>query len=163
MEGRNSESLLSGSYLEIGPGTNRVRLSRQGLLKPRPELSVTYKTKSRQLLCGDRYLKTGKFGNRYIADVGGLMQSVVGIFSSLASAEQAVEGLLGSGMTQQSIIFLSSESPDRGGTRSAEQKLETIPTTDAEPDGMGKAMGAVVGGAVGASAGLAGGGAVGRR
>jgi hypothetical protein len=86
------------------------------------------------------------------------MQSVVGIFPSLASAEQAVEGLLGSGMTQQSIIFLSGESPDRGGTRSAE--LETIPTTDAEPDGMGKAMGAVVGGAVGASAGLAGGAAV---
>ena len=43
------------------------------------------------------------------------MQSVVGIFSSLASAEQAVEGLLGSGMTQQSIIFLSVEAPDRGG------------------------------------------------
>jgi hypothetical protein len=88
------------------------------------------------------------------------MQSVVGIFSSLASAEQAVEGLLGSGMTQQSIIFLSGESPDRRGTTSAEQKLETIPTTDAEPDGMGKAMGAVVGGAVGASAGLAGGAAI---
>jgi hypothetical protein len=33
------------------------------------------------------------------------MQSVVGIFPSLASAEQAVEALLGSGMTQQSIIF----------------------------------------------------------
>ena len=48
------------------------------------------------------------------------MQSVVGIFPSLASAEQAVEGLLGGGMTQQSIIFLSGESPDRGGTRSAE-------------------------------------------
>jgi hypothetical protein len=88
------------------------------------------------------------------------MQSVVGIFPSLASAEQAVEGLLGSGMTQQSIIFLSGEVPDRGGTRSAEQELEAIPTTDAEPDGMGKAMGAVVGGALGASAGLAGGAAV---
>jgi hypothetical protein len=88
------------------------------------------------------------------------MQSVVGIFPSLASAEQAVEGLLGSGMTQQSIIFLSGELPDRGGTRSAEQELEAIPTTDAEPDGMGKAMGAVVGGALGASAGLAGGAAV---
>jgi hypothetical protein len=85
---------------------------------------------------------------------------VVAIFPSLASAEQAVEGSLGSGMTQQSIIFLSGELPDRGGTRSAEQKLETIPTTDAEPDGMGKAMGAVVGGAVGASARLAGGAAV---
>src|SRR5260370_7797306 len=90
------------------------------------------------------------------------MQSVVGIFRSLASAEQAVEGLLGSGMTQQSIIFLSGELPDRGGTRSAEQELEAIPTTDAEPDGMGKAMGAVVGGALGASAGLPRGAAGGR-
>ena len=50
------------------------------------------------------------------------MQSVVGIFSSLASAEQAVEGLLGSGLTQQSIIFLSGEAPDRGGSASSEQK-----------------------------------------
>ena len=77
------------------------------------------------------------------------MQSVVGIFASLASAEQAVEGLLGSGMTQQSIIFLSGESADRGGTRSAGQELEAIPTTDTEPGGMGKAIGAVVGGALG--------------
>jgi hypothetical protein len=44
------------------------------------------------------------------------MQSVVGIFPSRASAEPAVEGLLGSGVTQQSIIFLSGELPDRGGT-----------------------------------------------
>ena len=84
---------------------------------------------------------------------------MVAIFPWLASAEQAVESLLGSGMTRQSIIFLSGELPDRGGTRSAEQELETIPT-DAEPDGMGKAMGALVGGAVSASAGLAGGAAV---
>jgi hypothetical protein len=88
------------------------------------------------------------------------MQSVVGIIPSLAWAEQAVEGLLGGGMTQHSIIFLSADLPDRGGTRSAEQKLETIPTTDADSDGMGKAMGAAVGGAVGAGAGLAGGAAV---
>src|SRR5260370_11511329 len=88
------------------------------------------------------------------------MQSVVGIFPSVASGERGVEGLLGSGMTQQSTIFLSGESPDRGDTRSAEQELEAMRTTDAEPDGMGKAMGAVVGGALGASAGLAGGAAV---
>jgi hypothetical protein len=66
------------------------------------------------------------------------MQSMVGIFPSLASAEQVVESLLGSGMTQQSIIFLSGELPDRGRTRSSEQKLATIPTTDSEPDGMGR-------------------------
>jgi len=33
------------------------------------------------------------------------IESVVAIFPSRASAEQAVEGLLGSGMTPQSIIF----------------------------------------------------------
>jgi hypothetical protein len=38
-------------------------------------------------------------------DRAGPIESVVAIFPSGASAEQAVEGLLGSGMTQQSIIF----------------------------------------------------------
>lgn len=54
------------------------------------------------------------------------MQSVVGIFASVASAEQAVEGLLCSGMTQQSIIFLSGDSADGGGTQSAGEELEAI-------------------------------------
>src|SRR5258707_10753800 len=63
-------------------------------------------------------------------------------------------------MTEQSIIFLNNEGPVRGGVRaSLEKELDELPTTDAEPDGMGKAMGAVVGGALGASAGLAGGAA----
>ena len=89
------------------------------------------------------------------------MQSVVGIFPSVAAAEQAIEGLLGSGMTKQSIIFLSPEPPQSFSGRSSEESaLETLPTTDAERDGMGKAVGAVLGGAVGASAGLAGGAAV---
>ena len=89
------------------------------------------------------------------------MESVVGIFHSVSAAEQAVEELVGSGMTEQSIIFLSNEAPVRGGARAAsEQELDELPTTDAEADGMGKTMGAVVGGAMGASAGLAGGAAV---
>ncbi len=89
------------------------------------------------------------------------MESVVGIFRSLSAAEDAVEELLGSGMTEQSIIFLSNEAPVRGELRpGSEQELDELPTTDAESDGMGKTMGAVVGGAMGASAGLAGGAAV---
>jgi hypothetical protein len=89
------------------------------------------------------------------------MESVVGIFHSLNSAEQAVEDLLESGMTQQSIIFLSNEAPGKSGVRpSSEKELDNIPTSDAEGDGMGRAMGALVGGAMGASAGLAGGAAV---
>jgi hypothetical protein len=89
------------------------------------------------------------------------MESVVGIFHSLNSAEQAVEELVGSGMTEQSIVFLSNEAPgDREVQATAEENLDAVPTTDAEGDGMGKAMGAVVGGAMGASAGLAAGAAV---
>jgi hypothetical protein len=90
------------------------------------------------------------------------MQSVVGIFSSVAAAEQAVEDLLNSGITEQSIMFLSGESLSRSRSDNAasEEALDRVPTTDAERDGMGKAMGAVLGGAVGASAGLAGGAAM---
>jgi hypothetical protein len=89
------------------------------------------------------------------------MESVVGIFHSVASAQRAVEGLLSAGMTRESIVFLSSEAPQDGGVRaSTEEKLDRVPTTDAEGDGMGKAVGAVMGGAVGASAGLAGGAAI---
>src|SRR5258708_24106225 len=92
---------------------------------------------------------------------GGPMESVVGIFRSLRGAEDAVEELLGSGMTEQSIIFLSNEAAVRGELRpGSEQELDELPTTDAESDGMGKTMGAVMGGAMGASAGLAGGAAV---
>ena len=87
------------------------------------------------------------------------MKSVVGIFNSLNSAEQAVEDLVESGMTERSIVFLSNEAPGHG-QATPEENLDSVPTTDAEGDGMGKAMGAVVGGAMGASAGLAGGAAV---
>lgn len=89
------------------------------------------------------------------------MQSVVGIFQSLSSAEEAVEDLLESGMAEQSIVFLSNQTPRRSGSlATSEEKLDELPTTDAEGDGMGKAMGAVVGGAVGATAGMAAGATV---
>jgi hypothetical protein len=89
------------------------------------------------------------------------MRSVVGVFRSLGAAEQAVEELLGSGTAEESIIFLSNDSPQGAGTRaSTESALKDVPTTDAERDGMGKAMGAVLGGAMGASAGLAAGAGV---
>jgi hypothetical protein len=89
------------------------------------------------------------------------MESVVGIFHSVASAQQAVEGLLRAGVSKESIVFLSTESPENTAVRvSTEERLDSIPTTDAEDDGMGKAVGALMGGAVGASAGLAGGAAI---
>ena len=88
------------------------------------------------------------------------MESVVGIFRSCALAESAVEGLINRGIPRQTIVFLSLECPRGTGGQEVERQLEEVPTTDAEPDGMGKGMGAVVGGALGASAGLAGGAAV---
>jgi hypothetical protein len=86
------------------------------------------------------------------------MYSAVGIFPSVVSAERAVRGLLSIGMTERSIVFLNSGSREDSAVRvSSEKELDSVPTTDAESDGMGKTMGAVLGGAVGASAGLAGG------
>ena len=83
------------------------------------------------------------------------MESVVGIFQSAASAEQAVEELLGSGIGHESIVFLSNEAPKHDGIKAATQnELHKVPTTDAEGDGMGPAMGAVMGGALGASVGM---------
>lgn len=78
------------------------------------------------------------------------MQTVVGIFASRSKAEDAVRDLLENVLPDHSIIFLTGER--------TEAQLATVPTTDAESDGMGKALGAVVGGAVGAGAGFALGG-----
>jgi len=88
------------------------------------------------------------------------MKSAVGIFHSVGSAQQAVEGLLSVGVAKESIIFLSNEVPVDGGVASTptatKEKLDRVPTTDGERDGMGKAVGAVLGGAIGAGAGAAG-------
>jgi hypothetical protein len=80
------------------------------------------------------------------------MQSVLGIFGSRTTAEQAVQGLLATPISPQSIVFLSGES----GTA----QVDSLATTDAERDGMGEAVGGLVGGAVGTGAGLALGSAV---
>ncbi len=89
------------------------------------------------------------------------MQSVVGIFPSVVLAERAVQGLLSIGMTERSIVFLSSGSREDNAVRVlSDKELDRVPTTDAEGDGMGKAIGALLGGAVGASAGFAGGTAI---
>jgi hypothetical protein len=82
----------------------------------------------------------------------------------VGSAEQAVEGLSSVGVARESIIFLSNEAPVDGGVASTptatKEKLDRVPTTDGERDGMGRAVGALVGGAVGAGAGMAGGAAI---
>lgn len=74
------------------------------------------------------------------------MYSAVGIFATRAQAETALRKARNTGVAERSIIFLTGEK--------SESELNQVPTTDAEPDGMGPAMGAVLGGAVGASTGL---------
>jgi hypothetical protein len=89
------------------------------------------------------------------------MQGIAGVFRSRAAAEEAVEGLVNHGVRRDSILFLTAEAPIKAqGTENVVEKLEQVPTTDAEADGMGKGMGALMGGGVGASFGLAGGAAV---
>ena len=75
------------------------------------------------------------------------MESVVGIFNSRGAAEKAVSDLLHNVLPEHSIIFLTGEC--------AEKEISSLPTTDAERDGMGTALGAVVGGTVGAGTGFA--------
>jgi len=86
------------------------------------------------------------------------MQSVAGIFRSRTAAEEAVNALVNHGVPQASIIFLTAESP--AAEIRSEQELDTIPTTDAEADGMGTAVGVLMGGGVGATAGWAAGEAI---
>jgi hypothetical protein len=86
------------------------------------------------------------------------MQSVAGIFRSRTAGEEAVAGLVSHGVPQASIIFLTAESP--AAEIQSEKELDTIPTTDAEADGMGTAVGALMGGGVGATAGWAAGEAI---
>lgn len=74
------------------------------------------------------------------------MLTIVGIFRTRAAADQALNGLIKNGVPQQSLIFLTNDQPQAA--------IASVPTTDAEPDGMGKTLGSYVGGIVGAGAGL---------
>src|ERR1044071_6505138 len=74
------------------------------------------------------------------------MKTTVGIFSSRANAERAVERLRSIGISDNRISFLTP-----GDT---EKKLEAVATTDTEQPGMGKAIGGVVGGALGTASGM---------
>jgi len=80
------------------------------------------------------------------------MQNLVGIFPTRDAAELAVQGLLATAISPQSITLLSGEA--------GKSQVASLTTTDAERDGMGEAVGGVVGGAVGASAGLSLGSAI---
>ena len=60
--------------------------------------------------------------------------------------------MLATPISPQSIIFLSGEA--------GKAQVDSLPTTDAEPDGMGEAVGGLVGGVVGAGTGLSIGSAI---
>jgi hypothetical protein len=75
------------------------------------------------------------------------MHNLVGIFRECATADSAVRELLQAGIPQNRIIFMSGLDSAAAATG--------LPTTDAEPEGMGKTVGEFVGGVTGASAGLA--------
>jgi len=77
----------------------------------------------------------------------GCMHNVIGIFRECEVADRAVREILQAGIPQERIIFMSG--------LDAAAKAESLPTTDAEPEGMGKAMGEYLGAVTGASAGLA--------
>jgi hypothetical protein len=72
------------------------------------------------------------------------MRTVVGIFTSQTDAERAVEQLRAVGLTEH--VNLLTPCADAG-------DLQTVPTTQTEQPGMGKALGGVVGGAAGIAAG----------
>ena len=74
------------------------------------------------------------------------MDTIVGIFRSRVAADQALNGLLENGVPQESIIFLTQDQ--------SQAEIASVPTTDAESDGMGKTLGSYVGGIMGAGAGL---------
>lgn len=76
------------------------------------------------------------------------MKTVVGVFTSLAATERAIEQLQRMGISMEHINLLT---PDASTT-----ELDAVPTTDAEQPGIGKAIGGVVGGVTGASGGLLG-------
>jgi hypothetical protein len=75
------------------------------------------------------------------------MHNVIGIFRECEAADRAVRQVLEAGIPRNRIIFMSG--------LDAAAEASALPTTDAEPEGMGKTMGEYVGAVTGASAGLA--------
>lgn len=75
------------------------------------------------------------------------MKTAVGVFSSTAAADRAVENLANAGLPPGRTRRLT--------PRSSEREIHaTIPTAETEQSGMGNAVGAVVGGVVGLTAAL---------
>src|SRR6266550_9189874 len=76
------------------------------------------------------------------------METVAGIFSSRAAAEEAVRQLHSLGVPNDRIALLTPGMND-------DRVEKAVPTADSEQPGMGEAMGGTVGGAVGVAGGAA--------
>jgi hypothetical protein len=74
------------------------------------------------------------------------MESVVGVFRSREAGERAMEDLAGTGISRDRITLLTPQSSER--------EVNAVPTTEAEPPGIGRAIGAVTGVATGAGSGM---------
>lgn len=74
------------------------------------------------------------------------MRNIVGVFTSRADAEQAIEKLHSAGIADRRISFLTPDTPHK--------TVESVPTTAGEQPGMGRAVGSLVGGALGTAGGL---------
>lgn len=77
------------------------------------------------------------------------MKSVTGIFASCGDAEKAISTLRSHGIEESQITLLLPGTPEEEAREAA-----SVPTSDTEQPGMGKAMGGVVGAAMGAAGGL---------
>jgi hypothetical protein len=74
------------------------------------------------------------------------MESVVGVFRAREDAERAVRGLVEIGLARERITLLTPQA--------SAAEIESVPTTEAEPPGIGRAIGAVTGAAAGAGGGM---------
>lgn len=74
------------------------------------------------------------------------MEIVTGVFNSRSDAEQVVNQLTSLGVSEERIGLITPDSK-------TDQRKTSIPVTDSEDSGMGRAMGAAVGGGVGAAGG----------
>ena len=74
------------------------------------------------------------------------MNSMVGIFTSQAQAESAATQLKSIGIKQENLSLLT--------PASTEKEIHSVPVSEAEQPGMGKAVGGLVGGAIGTAGGL---------
>ena len=74
------------------------------------------------------------------------MESVVGVFTSREDGQRAVRGLENIGFRPDRITLLT--------PRASDAEIQSVPTTEAEPPGIGRAIGAVTGMAAGAGGGM---------